>query len=172
MRVDEPVTLEHTIFGRRLRVRARRRDDGRAEADDPVAEHGALPRRPRRHRRDGLSRHGRFWADLTAAYREEITRLGELGCTYLQLDDTSLAYLNDPTQREHVVEIGGDPEHQHEAYIRYLNEAIASRPDGMRITTHMCRGNFRSSWFASGGLRATSPRCCSNELAVDGFFME
>src|SRR4051794_4094711 len=56
-----------------------------------------------------------FWADLVAAYREEVRRLGELGCTYLQFDDTSLAYLNDPKQREHVREIGGDAEHQHEA---------------------------------------------------------
>ena len=50
-----------------------------------------------------------FWSDLTAAYREEVRRLGELGCTYLQLDDTSLAYMNDPHQREHVASIGGDP---------------------------------------------------------------
>ena len=51
-----------------------------------------------------------FWADLTAAYREEVRRLGELGCTYLQFDDTSLAYLNDPQQREYVAGIGGDPD--------------------------------------------------------------
>src|SRR5581483_5189989 len=54
-----------------------------------------------------------FWADLTAAYREEVRRLGELGCTYLQFDDTSLAYMNDPHQREYVASIGGDPERQH-----------------------------------------------------------
>ena len=84
-----------------------------------------------------------FWADLTAAYAEQVRQLGELGCTYLQFDDTSLAYLNDPQQREHVREIGGDAEHQHEAYIRHINEALAERPDGMSVTTHMCRGNFR-----------------------------
>src|SRR5215216_3911945 len=87
-----------------------------------------------------------FWGDLTAAYAEEVRRLGELGCRYLQFDDTSLAYLNDPRQREHVREIGGDAEHQHEAYIRHINEALTGRPDGMSVTTHMCRGNFRSSW--------------------------
>ena len=92
-----------------------------------------------------------FWADLTAAYAEQVRRLGELGCRYLQLDDTSLAYLNDPAQREHVAAIGGDPEHQHEAYIRHINEALAGRPEGMAVTTHMCRGNFRSSWAAEGG---------------------
>jgi 5-methyltetrahydropteroyltriglutamate--homocysteine methyltransferase len=112
-----------------------------------------------------------FWADLTAAYRDEIARLGELGCRYLQLDDTSIAYLNDPRQREHIARIGGDPDHQHEAYVRHLNEAIAGRPDGMRVTTHMCRGNFRSSWFASGGYEYVA-EVLLNELAVDGFFME
>ena len=51
-----------------------------------------------------------FWADLTAAYAEEVRRLGELGCTYLQFDDTSLAYLNDPEQRAMIAAQGGDAE--------------------------------------------------------------
>ena len=112
-----------------------------------------------------------FWGDLTAAYREQVRRLGELGCTYLQFDDTSLAYLNDPEQREHVREIGGDAEHQHEAYIRHINEALADRPEGMAVTTHMCRGNFRSSWVAEGGYDFVA-EALFGELAVDGFFME
>jgi 5-methyltetrahydropteroyltriglutamate--homocysteine methyltransferase len=112
-----------------------------------------------------------FWADLVAAYREEVRRLGRLGCTYLQFDDTSLAYLNDPAQREHVREIGGDAEHQHEAYIAHINEALAGRPDGMSVTTHMCRGNFRSSWVASGGYDFVA-EALFNGLEVDGFFME
>src|SRR5436190_2442341 len=112
-----------------------------------------------------------FWSDLVAAYREQVRRLGELGCTYLQFDDTSLAYLNDPKQREHVKEIGGDAEHQHEAYIRHINEALAGRPDGMSVTTHMCRGNFRSSWVAEGGYDFVA-EALFGELAVDGFFLE
>jgi 5-methyltetrahydropteroyltriglutamate--homocysteine methyltransferase len=112
-----------------------------------------------------------FWADLTAAYRDEVRRLGELGCTYLQFDDTSLAYLNDPQQREHVREIGGDAEHQHEAYIRHINESLAQRPPGMAVTTHMCRGNYRSSWVAEGGYGFVA-EALFNELNVDGFFME
>src|SRR5579871_5691861 len=91
-----------------------------------------------------------FWSDLTAAYAEEVRRLGELGCTYLQVDDTSLAYLNDPGQRAYVASIGGDPDHQHVEYIHHINEALSSRPEGMSVTTHMCRGNFRSSWVAEG----------------------
>ncbi|HVW89375.1 MAG TPA: 5-methyltetrahydropteroyltriglutamate--homocysteine S-methyltransferase [Gaiellaceae bacterium] len=112
-----------------------------------------------------------FWADLTAAYREEVRRLGELGCTYLQLDDTSLAYLNDPHQRAYVESIGGDPDRQHVEYIRHINEALAGRPDGMSVTTHMCRGNFRSSWAAEGGYDFVAEALLS-ELDVDGFFME
>jgi 5-methyltetrahydropteroyltriglutamate--homocysteine methyltransferase len=112
-----------------------------------------------------------FWADLTAAYREEVRRLGELGCTYLQFDDTSLAYMNDPHQREYIASIGGDPERQHVEYIHHINEALAERPPGMSVTTHMCRGNFRSSWAASGDYEFVAD-ALFNELDVDGFFME
>jgi 5-methyltetrahydropteroyltriglutamate--homocysteine methyltransferase len=112
-----------------------------------------------------------FWTDLTAAYREEVRRLGELGCSYLQFDDTSLAYLNDPKQREYVAGIGGDPDRQHVHYIRHINEALAGRPEGMNVTTHMCRGNFRSSWVAEGGYDFVA-EALFNELEVDGFFME
>jgi 5-methyltetrahydropteroyltriglutamate--homocysteine methyltransferase len=112
-----------------------------------------------------------FWADLTDAYREEVRRLGELGCTYLQFDDTSLAYLNDPRQRAHVAAIGGDAEHQHERYIAHINEALAGKPAGISVTTHMCRGNFRSSWVAEGGYEFVA-EALFNQLDVDGFFME
>jgi 5-methyltetrahydropteroyltriglutamate--homocysteine methyltransferase len=112
-----------------------------------------------------------FWADLTAAYREEVRRLGELGCTYLQLDDTSLAYMNDPDQRDYVASIGGDRDRQHIEYIQHINEALADRPAGMNVTTHMCRGNFRSSWAASGSYDFVA-EALLNELEVDGYFME
>jgi methionine synthase II (cobalamin-independent) len=112
-----------------------------------------------------------FWADLTAAYAEEVRRLGELGCTYLQFDDTSLAYMNDPHQREYIASIGGDPERQHVEYIRHINEALDGRPEGMSVTTHMCRGNFRSSWAAEGSYDFVA-EALLNELQVDGFFME
>jgi 5-methyltetrahydropteroyltriglutamate--homocysteine methyltransferase len=112
-----------------------------------------------------------FWSDLVAAYREEVRRLGELGCTYLQFDDTSLAYMNDPHQRAYIASIGGDPERQHVEYIRHINEALAERPAGMRVTTHMCRGNFRSGWAAEGGYDFVA-EALLNDLEVDGFFME
>jgi 5-methyltetrahydropteroyltriglutamate--homocysteine methyltransferase len=112
-----------------------------------------------------------FWDDLVAAYREQVRRLGELGCTYLQFDDTSLAYMNDPHQRDYIASIGGDPERQHVDYIRHINEALADRPAEMRVTTHACRGNFRSAWAAEGSWDFVA-EALLNELQVDGFFME
>jgi 5-methyltetrahydropteroyltriglutamate--homocysteine methyltransferase len=112
-----------------------------------------------------------FWADLSAAYAEEVRRLGDLGCSYLQLDDTSLAYLNDPAQRAMLAERGDDAEHQHLRYIRQVNAALAGRPSGMHVTTHSCRGNFRSHWVAEGGYDFVAEALFS-ELEVDGFFLE
>jgi len=112
-----------------------------------------------------------FWSDLSAAYAEEIRRLGELGCTYLQLDDTSLAYLNDPAQRQMIADRGDDAEHQHLRYIKQLNAALAGRPDGMSVTTHSCRGNFQSYWAAEGGYDFVA-EALFGELDVDGFFLE
>jgi 5-methyltetrahydropteroyltriglutamate--homocysteine methyltransferase len=112
-----------------------------------------------------------FWSDLSAAYAAEVAALAELGCTYLQLDDTSLAYLNDPEQRAMLAERGDDAEHQHLRNIKQINAAIADRPESMAVTTHMCRGNFRSSWVAEGGYDFVAEALFS-ELAVDGFFLE
>jgi 5-methyltetrahydropteroyltriglutamate--homocysteine methyltransferase len=112
-----------------------------------------------------------FWRDLSAVYAREIAELGKRGCTYLQLDDTSLAYLNDPKQRDYVRSIGGNPDEQHKIYIRNLNAALAGKPAGMRVCTHMCRGNFRSSWAAEGGYDHVA-EALFNDLAVDGFFLE
>jgi 5-methyltetrahydropteroyltriglutamate--homocysteine methyltransferase len=112
-----------------------------------------------------------FWTDLSAAYADEVKRLYDLGCRYLQFDDTSLAYLNDPEQRREMTERGDDAEHLHLRYIRQINQALAGKPADMTVTTHMCRGNYRSSWVASGGYDFVA-EALFNELAVDGFFME
>src|SRR6516164_4157162 len=112
-----------------------------------------------------------FWADLAAAYADQVARIAAQGCTYLQLDDTSLAYLNDPAQRAMIAGRGEDAEHMHLRYIKQVNAAIAGRPDGLAVTTHMCRGNFRSSWAAEGGYDFVA-EALFGELAVDGFFLE
>ena len=112
-----------------------------------------------------------YWADLSTAYADEIRALADEGCRYLQLDDTSLAYLNDPAQRQALAARGEDSEHAHLRYIRQINAAVADRPAGMRITTHMCRGNYRSSWAAEGGYDFVA-EALFGELDVDGFFCE
>jgi 5-methyltetrahydropteroyltriglutamate--homocysteine methyltransferase len=112
-----------------------------------------------------------FWCDVGRVYAAEVEELGNLGCTYLQLDDTSLAYLNDPRQREYITELGSDGDRQHVTYIRVCNAALAKRPRGMTVCVHMCRGNFRSSWVASGGYDYVAD-ALFNELQVDGFFLE
>jgi 5-methyltetrahydropteroyltriglutamate--homocysteine methyltransferase len=172
LHVDDRIALSTTIFAEAFEFLA-------SEASDRQTPKLTIPSPSMVHYRGGRAAIDEavypdldgFWADLTAAYAEEVRRLGELGCTYLQFDDTSLAYLNDPEQREHVREIGGDAEHQHEAYIRHINEALAGRPEGMAVTTHMCRGNFRSSWVAEGGYDFVA-EALFGELEVDGFFME
>jgi 5-methyltetrahydropteroyltriglutamate--homocysteine methyltransferase len=112
-----------------------------------------------------------FWEDLTRAYADEVRAVAELGCSYLQFDDTSLAYLNDPSQRAMMANQGEDAEHLHEKYIRNINRALAGRPEGITITTHMCRGNFRSSWVAEGGYDFVAEALFGG-LEVDGFFLE
>jgi methionine synthase II (cobalamin-independent) len=112
-----------------------------------------------------------FWQDLTAAYSQEIARLHDLGVTYLQLDDTSLAYLNDPEQRHMVAEWGEDADHLHLHYIKQFNAALANRPPGMTIATHLCRGNFRSAWLSEGGYDFVA-EALFGDLAVDVYYLE
>jgi 5-methyltetrahydropteroyltriglutamate--homocysteine methyltransferase len=112
-----------------------------------------------------------FWHDLGEVYADEIEALGKLGCRYLQLDDTSLAYLNDPAQRDYVSKMGGDGGQQHLVYIDTINAALKKKPAGMTVCTHLCRGNFRSSWVASGGYDHVAD-ALFNRLGVDGYFLE
>ncbi|MEJ1962683.1 MAG: 5-methyltetrahydropteroyltriglutamate--homocysteine S-methyltransferase [Gammaproteobacteria bacterium] len=112
-----------------------------------------------------------FWSDLQSTYADQIAALAELGCRYLQLDDTSLAYLTDPAQREHMRRLGRDPKKQHNVYIELINGALAHRPTRMTVCTHLGRGNFRASWLASGDHDDVAEALFS-ELDVDGFFLD
>jgi len=112
-----------------------------------------------------------FWEDLTTAYGKQLDGAYELGCRYLQLDDTSLAYINDPAQRAHIERIGGDPDHLHEQYIANINQALADKPDDLVITTHLCRGNNQSMWAAEGGYDFVA-EALFGDLNVDGYFLE
>jgi 5-methyltetrahydropteroyltriglutamate--homocysteine methyltransferase len=112
-----------------------------------------------------------FWDDLTTAYGKQMRGVYELGCRYLQLDDTSLAYINDPAQRRHIEEIGGDPDHLHEQYIANINKALQDKPDDLVITTHLCRGNNQSMWAAEGGYDFVA-EALFGDLNVNGYFLE
>jgi len=113
----------------------------------------------------------RFFEDLAAVYRAEIAALYEAGCRYLQLDDTNLAYLCDPVMRAGAVERGDDPDELPHAYAALINAALAGRPDDLVVGIHLCRGNFRSTWFAQGGYEPVA-EALFNELDVDAYFLE
>jgi 5-methyltetrahydropteroyltriglutamate--homocysteine methyltransferase len=112
-----------------------------------------------------------FFADLARAYREEIADLAVRGCTYLQLDDTNLAYLCDEKLRQGARERGDDPDQLPHIYARLINDAIRDRPASMTVCIHLCRGNFRSAWVAEGGYDPVAEPLFS-EIAVDGYFLE
>ena len=112
-----------------------------------------------------------FFADVAAAYRAELKSLGDAGCTYVQLDDTNLAYLCDAKMREGAKQRGDDPNELPRRYAALINAAIADRPAGMTICTHLCRGNFKSAWAAEGGYEPVA-EVLFNELKVDGYFLE
>jgi 5-methyltetrahydropteroyltriglutamate--homocysteine methyltransferase len=112
-----------------------------------------------------------FYDDVAAAYADELQRLGEAGCTYVQFDDTNLAYLCDEKMREGARQRGDDPNDLPRRYARLINATIAHRPKGMKVCVHLCRGNFRSAWAAEGGYEPVA-EVLFNELAVDGYFLE
>jgi len=111
-----------------------------------------------------------FFADLARCYREEIADLHAAGCRYLQLDDTNLAYLCDPVQREGARQRGDDPNDLPRRYARLINASI-ERPAGMVVCIHLCRGNFRSAWIAEGSYEPVA-EVLFNEIEVDAFFLE
>ncbi len=113
----------------------------------------------------------RFFADLGAAYQMAVSAFGAAGCRYLQLDEVNIAYLCDPEQiamlkarGEHVEDLLG-------IYAAMLNHAIAGKPEGMVISMHLCRGNFRSTWIASGGYEPVA-EVLFNRINADAYFME
>ncbi|MGC2781198.1 MAG: 5-methyltetrahydropteroyltriglutamate--homocysteine S-methyltransferase [Bradyrhizobium sp.] len=112
-----------------------------------------------------------FWADCAQAYREEIRDLAATGCTYLQLDDVSFAYLCDEKIRAGYRERGDDPERAPRTYADAINAALRDRPAGLTVTIHTCRGNFKSTWMASGGYEPVA-EVVFGALDVDGYFLE
>jgi 5-methyltetrahydropteroyltriglutamate--homocysteine methyltransferase len=112
-----------------------------------------------------------FFDDLAKVYREEIAALAEAGCTYVQLDDVPIAMLCDPTVRAKAADIGYDPEALMQAYVDLMNACVDSRPDGMTVGMHLCRGNFKGHYLSEGGYE-TVAELLFQGINVDAFFLE
>lgn len=112
-----------------------------------------------------------FFDDLAQCYRDEIEALYQAGCRYIQMDDTNLAYLCDPKMRAEAIERGDDPNQLPHAYAALINSVIDGRPEDLTVGVHLCRGNFRSTWFAEGGYEPIA-EVLFNELNVDAYFLE
>jgi 5-methyltetrahydropteroyltriglutamate--homocysteine methyltransferase len=172
LHVREKVHLDHTIFGPDFEFL-------QSLVPEPMTAKLTIPSPNMVHYRGGRAALDpsvyadieEFWLDLTSTYAEQVKAIAAQGCRYLQFDDTSLAYLNDPQQREQMASKGEDAEHLHETYIRNINRALEGRPEGLTVTTHLCRGNFRSSWAAEGSYDFVAEALFGG-LDVDGFFLE
>lgn len=112
-----------------------------------------------------------FFIDLAKTYRKAVQAFYDAGCRYLQFDDTVWAYLCSEDQREKLRGRGEDPDALPAVYARVINYAIAERPADMTITTHVCRGNFRSTWISSGGYEPVAEILLSR-VNYDGYFLE
>ena len=113
-----------------------------------------------------------FWADLTQAYREEIADLYKAGCRYLQIDDTTIAMWGDPKVQEQFRKLGDDPKRDAAMYADAVNAAIRDVPEDMTVAIHTCRGNFKSTWLASGAYADFVAERVFTGLDVDAFFLE
>jgi 5-methyltetrahydropteroyltriglutamate--homocysteine methyltransferase len=112
-----------------------------------------------------------FWSDVILAYRGQIVDLAAAGCTYLQLDDVSFAFLCDQAIQEQIRKDGEDPSKLPAKYIDVINQIIAGRPAGLAVTLHTCRGNHQSMWMAEGGYDAVAEAVFS-AAQVDALFLE
>jgi 5-methyltetrahydropteroyltriglutamate--homocysteine methyltransferase len=112
-----------------------------------------------------------FYADVAAAYRDEVADLAAAGCRYIQFDDTNLAYLCDTSHRQDAANRGMDPDAVTHEYARLINASFRDAPADMVKAMHLCRGNFRSSWAAEGGYDPVA-EVMFNEVEIDAFFLE
>lgn len=112
-----------------------------------------------------------FFEDLAKTYRKAVKAFYDAGCRYLQFDDTVWAYLCSPEEMDKARARGDDPSQMQDTYARVINYAIAERPADMTITTHVCRGNFRSTWISSGGYEPVAETLLG-KVQYDGYFLE
>jgi 5-methyltetrahydropteroyltriglutamate--homocysteine methyltransferase len=109
--------------------------------------------------------------DLAVAYQKAVKAFYDAGCRYLQFDDTAWAYLCSQEELKKARERGLDVDHLQESYARCINKALEARPADMTITTHVCRGNFRSTFISSGGYEPVAESLLA-KCNYDGYFLE
>jgi 5-methyltetrahydropteroyltriglutamate--homocysteine methyltransferase len=114
---------------------------------------------------------GAYFDDLAKLYAKAIMAFYEAGCRYLQLDDTVWAYLCSREQLAEAKARGEDVDKLPGIYAKALNEALKVKPADMTITTHVCRGNFRSTWISEGGYEPVAELLLGG-IAYDGYFLE
>jgi 5-methyltetrahydropteroyltriglutamate--homocysteine methyltransferase len=114
---------------------------------------------------------GEFYRDLGTTYRKAVRAFADAGCRYLQLDEVNFTYLCDPKLREQVARRGDDPEKLPMIYAGMINAAMSDIPDDMTVAMHLCRGNFQSTFVASGGYEPVA-EILFNTINVHGYFME
>ena len=112
-----------------------------------------------------------FYQDVANAYGDELRSLAAAGCTYVQMDDTNLAYLCDEKMREAARRRGDDPNELPHRYAQFINLVVAQKPPGMLLAMHLCRGNFKSTHAASGNYEPVAEALLS-EMNLDAYFME
>jgi 5-methyltetrahydropteroyltriglutamate--homocysteine methyltransferase len=166
--ITGPVHLEETIFGDHFTFLKNTVSSALPKL--------TVPSPSMAHFRVDLSKspytdHEHLRSDIAAAYAAEVAGLYALGCRYLQFDDTIFAFLNDPAWRANATASGMHPDRQHEINVDVINEALRDKPDDMAVTVHMCRGNYRSAWFSSGGYDYVAEEVFGG-LRVDGLFLE
>ena len=113
-----------------------------------------------------------FFDDLANAYRAAIRAFYDAGCRYLQLDDTAWSMLCDPNERAQSKKRGDDPDSVPARYARLTTAALQAKPADMAITMHSCRGNFRSTFIASGGYEFVGEHLLAAVRSIDGYFLE
>jgi len=112
-----------------------------------------------------------FYDDVAKAYGEELRSLADAGCTYVQMDDTNMAYLCDEKMREAARQRGDDPNELPHRYAKFINKVVALKPAGMTLAMHLCRGNFKSTHAAAGNYEPVAEALLS-EMKLDAYFME
>jgi 5-methyltetrahydropteroyltriglutamate--homocysteine methyltransferase len=163
IRRSEPSMLDHFRF-----LKSVAKHTPRFTMPSPAMLHGRADRASLKKAYPDLDE---FWADLTAAYRSEIRDLYNEGCRYLQIDDTTIAMMSDPAVQERFRQMGDDPKTTTRMYADAVNAALRDAPEDLTVGIHTCRGNFKSTFLATGSYDFVADTVFS-KLNVDTYFLE